>query len=560
MRSRLALLTATLVAVLVFGAAPAGASRDQESMFQDDAMLVYPPIATVGRTLDTLQGLGVDRIRVSVYWRLVAPNANSERRPSFSAGDPKDYPKDNWKRYDDLVRAAYERGIGVDLAITGPAPKWASQTPPPSNADLDGAYQPDPGEYAQFVHAVGMRYSGTYVPPPDQQNPPPPPAKNPNPLPVPLPGAASGQARAAQAAADPAALPRVNYWSFWNEPEQKVFLAPQYVNRHEWSPQLYRALVDGGWQALADTEHGGDTVLIGDTAPKGGGERDPLANMRPLRFVRALYCVDTRLRPLRGAAASVLGCPTSNQAAAFPFQHPALFAATGFAHHPYALLTPPALTARNPDDVAIADIPRLDGTLRRIFSAYRQRRRLPIYDTEFGYQTRPPDPFGFRPALAAAYINQAEYMSYVNPHVLSYHQFLLQDAPPLAGTSPSDPAYWSTFQTGLEFGDGSQKPQWAAYRMPIFIPNGARTFPGTFRIWGGVRPAPNGSAQTVEAIYKPLRSSRWRVVARVVTRSLRNYVDTRVRLPASGGVRLRWRNPATGGVELSRVASVYIRF
>src|SRR5207302_5346268 len=116
------------------------------------------------------------------------------------------------------------------------------------------------------------------------------------------------------------------------------------------------------------------------------------------RFVRALYCVDTRLRPLRGATASALGCPTSNQAGAFPSQHPALFAAAGFAHHPYALLTPPALAARNADDVAIADIPRLDGTLRRIFAAYRQRSRLPIYDTEFGYQTRPPDPFGFRPA------------------------------------------------------------------------------------------------------------------------------------------------------------------
>src|SRR5205823_13446585 len=140
---------------------------------------------------------------------------------------------------------------------------------------------------------------------------------------------------------------------------------------------------------------------------------------RPRRLVRGRYCVGPRLRPLGGAAARAIGCPTTNQVAAFPAQHPALFQAAGYAHHPYSLLTPPALLARNRDDVAIADIPRLDRTLRRIFAAYRQARRLPIYNTEFGYQTRPPDPFGFRPALAATYVNQAEFMSYVNPDVRS---------------------------------------------------------------------------------------------------------------------------------------------
>ena len=188
MRRSLALLAAALLAALA-AAAPAGAARDQEALFQDDAMLVYPPISTVSRTLDTLQEMGVDRVRVSVYWRLVAPSPTSDRRPSFDATDPAAYAKENWKRYDDLVRAAYERGIGVDFDVQGPAPRWASQAPPPSNADLDGAYQPDPGEFAQFVHAVGVRYSGSYVPPPDKQNPPPPPARNPNPLPVPIPGA-----------------------------------------------------------------------------------------------------------------------------------------------------------------------------------------------------------------------------------------------------------------------------------------------------------------------------------------------------------------------------------
>ena len=561
-RAGLALAALTVAAL---AAAPgAGASTRQESLFQDDALLVYPSISAVGHTLDTLQQLGVDRIRVSVYWRLVAPSPTSDSKPAFGGGgegDPAAYPRANWKRYDDLVRAAYARGMQVDFDVGGPAPRWASQAPPASNADLDGYYRPDPADFGQFFHAVAQRYNGAYTPAVSDQNPPPPPPPNPNPLPIPLPMASGAAPTASAAAPGDGTLPPVNYWSVWNEGNQKTFLAPQYVHRHEYSPRLYRAFLDGAWQALMATGHTGNTILVGDTAPKGGGQRDDLANMRPLRFVRALYCVGSNLRPLAGRAAAALGCPTRNQVAGFPAQHPALFGASGFAHHPYALLTPPALRARNADDVAVADIPRLDGTLGRIFAAYRQRRRLPIYDTEFGYQTRPPDPFGFRPALAATFINQAEYMSYVNPHLRSYDQFLLVDAPPVSGFSPRDPGYWSSFQTGLEYGDGTPKPVLAAYRVPIFIPRASRTFAGPFRVWGGARPAPNGSAQTVDVIYRASgRGSRWRLVKRVVTRSPRNYLDTSVRLPASGLVRLRWRNPATGEVDLSRAAPVFIRF
>jgi hypothetical protein len=551
---RFAAGSAIALAIVAVLASPAAAARDQESMFQDDALLVYPPIASVSSTLDVLQSLGVDRIRVSVYWRLLAPSPDAEQRPSFDATDPAAYSRDDWRRYDDLVRAAYARGIQVNFDVGGPAPRWASQPAPASNADLSGVYQPDAGQFGQFVQAVARRYSGSYAPPAAQRNAAPPPARSPNPLPLPVQfGSASRQAataQPAQAASD--VLPRVSYWEAWNEPSQKVFLAPQYVNRHEWSPQLYRGLVDAAWQALQATGHGGDTFLVGATAPKGGGERDPLANMRPLRFVRALYCVSTRLRPLRGAAARVLGCPTSNQVSAFPAQHPGLFGASGYSHHPYALLTPPALRARNRDDVAVADIPRLDRTLRSIFAAYRQGRRLPIYNTEFGYQTRPPDPFGFRPALAAAYINQAEFMSYRNPRVRSYDQFLLEDAPPLPGISTSSPVAWSSFQTGLEYNGGAPKPSLAAYRVPVFVPGAVRRRPGSFRVWGGARPASNGSPQTVEVLFRSARRGAWRVIRRVATQTPRNYLDTRVRLSRSGQLRLRW------GSDLSRVVTIRI--
>ena len=556
--TRFALLPCAVLVAVLLAATPAGASRTQEAMFQDDSELVYPPRAQVARTLDTLQALGVDRVRVSVYWRLIAPSPDSNQRPAFGGGgqaDPAAYPRENWKRYDDLVRLAYDRGIRLNFNIGGPAPEWAS-------GGRGGTVNPSAGDFGLFVWAVATRYSGSYQPPPDQQNPPPPPPRNPNPLPVEVQfGPEQSQAQpASQPPAPPeAVLPRVSYWSIYNEPNQRVFLSPQYVNRREWSPRLYRGLVDAAFDSLVKTGHGGDTILVGETAPKGGGERDPDANMRPLRFLRALYCVNTRLRPLRGATAEALGCPTANQTTEFPRRHPGLFQASGFAHHPYSLLTPPAIRSANRDDVGMADIRRLTSTLGVIFSRYRQRNRLPIYNTEFGYQSKPPDPFGFPQYLQAAYVNQAEYMGYVNPRMRSAHQFLLVDAPPYTQYPSNSYQYWSSFQTGLVERGGKVKQAFNAYRMPIFVPGARRRAPARFRIWGAARPAPNRSRQKVQVQYRSFaRRARYRTIRTVTTRSLRNYVDTRVRISRSGVVRLRWRNPATGEVLFSRPAPVTI--
>ena len=74
-------------------AAPAGASANssQESIFQDDNLLVTGSDAQVESTMSTLRSIGVERIRVSVIWRFLAPAHNTATRPSFGvspASDP----------------------------------------------------------------------------------------------------------------------------------------------------------------------------------------------------------------------------------------------------------------------------------------------------------------------------------------------------------------------------------------------------------------------------------------------------------------------------------------
>ena len=223
-------------------------------------------------------------------------------------------------------------------------------------------------EFKSFVTAVGTRYSGTYR-----------------------------------------GLPRVTFWSIWNEPNYGISLAPQATNHDtiEVGAWSYRNIVDAAWSALHTSGHGRDTILIGETAPRGLDH--PIGNysgVKPLRFLRALYCVDSSYRPLGGSAAKARGCPTTSSASArFRSQHPALFQASGFSDHPYAQgFSPSTLTyacsgskvcgshtRSDPDYADFAVLPRLERTLDRLNRVYGSRTQFPIWSTEYGYWTNPPD-------------------------------------------------------------------------------------------------------------------------------------------------------------------------
>jgi hypothetical protein len=501
---------ALATAVLTAAATPAGASPNQESMFQDDYLLVFKPASSVAKTMDTLRYLGVDRIRVTVFWNLIAPNSASRSKPRFDATDPAAYPPGAWQVYDTIVRLAAARGIGVNFNVWGALPAWAGGRT--NYAPFVGHFNPSAAEFGNFMTAMGRRYSGTY------------------------PGD------------DGRVLPRVSYWSLWNEPNGISFLGPTW-QRHggawvEAAAAIYRSLVDAGWRALTTTGHvPGDTVLVGETAPKAKADPAASRSIRPLRFIRALYCVDGRLRPLRGTAASLRGCPTRNQAGGFPAAHPGLFRVSGYAHHPYQLLLAPTL-ASDPDSVATADIPRLTGTLDGIFRAYRQRRRLPIYNTEYGYESRPPSAFGVPLFTQAAYLNEAEFMGYRNPRLVSYSQFLLADS----GSAQQ-------FQTGLIQRGGRLKPSYGAYRTPIWVPN-PFSRGGHFRVWGLFRPGRREGVRTASIQFAPF-GKQFATVATASAARARGYVDRMITVPRSGFVRLAWRDPVARATVFSRPVAVY---
>ena len=475
-----------------------------ESMMSEAIAILDDPVGTIAQ----LRTLGVDRVHLPLYWQQLAPDPAAVRRPAVDLADPGAYSASTWAKYDAVVRDLQAANIGIDLQIGGPPPRWASGPGAPQPAKQT-QWRPNAADYELFVHAVGTRYSGHYTPP--------------------------GARRS---------LPRVGFWSIWNEPDLGDWLAPEAVDHSqvEVAPHYYRSLVGAAWTALRATGHGRDTILIGELAPAGirsGAGVGMFNSMPPLRFLRALYCLDSSYRPLRGQQATLRGCPsTANGSARFAAENPGLFHASGVADHPYPQgLAPDTVTPDEPDYAELAEIPHLENTLDRAQRVYGSSTRFPIWDTEFGYQTHPPDvePGTVSPTTAAYYLNWAEYITYKDsPRLRSFDQYLLTD--------PSIPE----FDSGLLTISGAPKPGYYAFRMPLYLPTTTAAKGRALDVWGGVRPAPRAAAtthrrQSVQIQFAPGRSEAFHTVQTVPLYGPHGYFEVRHVFPGTGQVRLAWR-------------------
>src|SRR5688500_10520889 len=108
-------LLIVLACCLAFPAS-ASANAQQASVMMDDDNLLYRTSKTADKTLDTMASLGVDYIRLTVLWSVVAERAQKSKAAKkafrrYGADDPRAYPKGNWDRYDHVIRSAGARGI-----------------------------------------------------------------------------------------------------------------------------------------------------------------------------------------------------------------------------------------------------------------------------------------------------------------------------------------------------------------------------------------------------------------------------------------------------------------
>ena len=249
-------------------------------------------------------------------------------------------------------------------------------------------------------------------------------------------------------------LPAVKYWSIWNEPNHVYFISPRSS-----APSVYRGMVARGVPALRSRVARGSKIYVGELAPVGTATRV----IGPLRFLRNWLCLNRSYKRVRKG-----GCRKFKKVVA-----------NGFAHHPYGPTV--AVPARR-DIISMLVIRRLGAALDRAARAGRISRRLPIYNTEFGYQSNPPDPFvSTSPKRQAELLNLMEEYSYRYSRLKSYSQYLLFDDRARSGSSASR---WAGFQTGLRFANGKAKPAFEAYKLALVVKRRG----GGVRIWGHVRP------------------------------------------------------------------------
>ena len=426
-RAPLLALALTVIALASLAAAAAApASRSQSTLFDLGGAALNLNETDRAKALDELQGFGVDTVRVIVLWRQIAPEVNSASKPAFNASDPGAYPAANWKPLDDLVRGAKARGMNLLLTPSSPTPNWASKV-------NDQISDPNPAEFGQFVQALGTRYSGTYVPAPLQPTDPP-----------------------------QTALPRVDDWSIYNEPNLTLFLKPQIRHGVSVAAKTYRELFLAAQSALQATGHGNDLLLIGETSPSPGR-----GGTRPIDFLRGVFCLNAKFKRQGGCS---------------PID------ADGWAQHPYDPFDAPFEEGTH-NLLNLATIDELTDALKQAKRAGAVRRNLPIYVTEYGIESVPDRRFGVSQLQQAEFISISEYLMYLNRRIRTFGQYLLQDD---KGTAQVN------FQTGLRFDSGADKTSYTSFQIALVAQQRTKD-QHQVTIWGHVRPKGGPYTVTVKA-------------------------------------------------------------
>lgn len=421
---------ATLGALLLWPA-PAHAGTGMETGIADDAVLLAGG-PTAEQAVGEWERMGVDVVRIHVRWVAVAPSPNAVAAPAgFDPRNPDD-PGYNWAPIDQALALLAAHHLRPMLSITGSGPLWSSREPARGNP----RWEPDPRQFADFTHAVVARYAA-----------------------------------------------QVQRWIVWNEPNQPAWLQPQFSCRRTRctpvSPSLYRDL----FRAAAREIRAGDPdaqILVGALSPVGRAPISRNAVMRPLQFIRALACVsDSRLTRVRTGAC----------------RGQATLRADGFAYHPHPVRFSPDTPAINRDDAAIGDLRHfesvLDKATRNGILKPRTGARFPLFFTEFGYQTDPPDRIsGVSPAKQAAWLQESWFKAWADPRVRNVTQYEWRDEPLKTASNGTNP--FASWQSGLRYADGRPKPALAVFPNPFWVD--VRRGSRVARLWGQVRP---GEAWTV---------------------------------------------------------------
>ncbi|MDX6465774.1 MAG: hypothetical protein QOI27_814 [Gaiellaceae bacterium] len=228
-------------------------------------------------------------------------------------------------------------------------------------------------------------------------------------------------------------FPWVHQWTVWNEPNGRTFSVPV-------SPRLYVTRLLNPAYASLHQASSANLVAGGVTSP-----RKTPSGMSPLDFMLGMKAAGAHL--------------------------------DAYAHNPYpvsAQETPFHSTCAHCSAMTMANLPAIRADVTRAFGA-----STPLWLTEYGYQTNPPDRLlGVSYATQARYIGEAALRVWEQAGVTMLIQFLVRDEPSLGG-----------WQSGLFTSGGSAKPAYRAFALPLAEVSRRG---GSVALWGQVRPGTGG--------------------------------------------------------------------
>ncbi|MGH3102670.1 MAG: hypothetical protein ACRDN6_01055 [Gaiellaceae bacterium] len=375
MSRRIVLLAVVAALVSAAVAQTASPSRSMLKGVYDEANTLYGDPDESFRTLGELNSKAV---RMNLYWggRFGVAGVDPTVRPT----DPNDGQYD-WGIYDRAVLYAAQYKIKVVFSIVG-TPDWA-------NGRKGTRVAPTARHMSQlrdFAYAAATRYSGTY-----------------------------------RRVSDARLLPAVRHWIAWNEPNNPIWLTPQFRGRAIASGATYAKLCNAIVTGVKRTLIRGELVACGVTAPRGNNSPSGgRPSVSPLAFLRAMK---------RGGAKGF----------------------DAYAHHPYYGFKNETPATRPPsrNAVTLGNINDLVKELDRLYG-----RRIRLWITEYGYQTAPPrDVFGVTYAQQARYLRQAYGMAKRHPRIDMFLWFLFKDDSKAGG-----------WQSGFMTAAGKRKPSFAVFR------------------------------------------------------------------------------------------------
>jgi hypothetical protein len=322
-------------------------------------------------------------------------------------------PNYRFEEVDAAVSGAVASGLTPMVLVEG-APGWAEGCTPPHYAP-SAVCEPDPAALGAFAKALATRFSGDF-----------------------------------------GGLPRVRYWQGLNEPNLSQFFYPQFEGAAPRSPALYRQLATTFYDAVTAVDRS-NVVVLGGLGPLAV----PGFTVGPMRFLRELLCMRGRhrFRPLPG-----------NCGGGVPFDALDL--------HPYTSGGP---THRGgPDDVELGDLAKL----RRLLDAAERARRIdgrfrrvPLWVTEFAWDSNPPDPGGLAMPTLNRWTAEALHVAW-QAGASHFFWFPLRDQP--RGRSFSQTLQGGLYFQGPSAGQDEPKEALRAFRFPFVAYPGRRGL----EVWG----------------------------------------------------------------------------